>query len=542
MTNAVSPLQQGLIVAPLQGTAPISKQRTLDDDDLDVWLKDCHKQKCLVTIVYAKHRCAFYDDSRPSELWPADPGPHSVKSLRLIAQAGRLRRVEVAEGALQGNATPDPGWSVSALGTDKDDLKRWFKARSALFDTGRGKPLPPAGGRRVWHDAAGRCMFRGCGVDLGRTSLTTELAAAGYLAHIVASDEDGPRGCPTDSHRLSADPENVMLMCDQHHRLIDRIDPDGYSVPVLRDMRREHAEIVRRSLDGLAFPRSKAIAVLGNVAGAWSQASEREIRQAMLDRDLACLPSVRYPIRRTQRDDRDQPDFWRHLLHEHARELDAFMRELGTPQEQDDHFDVLSVFPLHAVPVLLLAGRIVGEARRVEVFQYHRHRGTWRWEEGATPQPRGAFYLEGAGAGRASEVLLTLELTATADDQALPLELDAAVKSGAIPWVRIRAAHPNPSCIGHPDDLEQFNEIARQAIAAVQDGMRASKVHFIGLSPASTLFRFGQMLQAGHHCPYVVYDRPNHTTRFLSAMTIDGQQATDALAPGSGHPVRIQLR
>ena len=159
-----------------------------------------------------------------------------------------------------------------------------------------------------------------------------------------------------------------------------------------------------------------------------------------------------------------------------------------------------------------------------------------------TPQVRGAFYLEGDGAGRASEVLLTLELTATADDQALPLEVDAAVKSGAIPWVRIRAVNPNPSCIGHPDDLEQFSEIARQAIATVQDRMRASKVHLIGLSPASTLFRFGQMLQAGHHCPYVVYDRPNHTTRFLPAMTIDGQQATDALAPGSGHPVRIQLR
>ena len=60
------------------------------------------------------------------------------------------------------------------------------------------------------------------GQDLGSTPLTTKNARIAYLAHIVASDPDGPRGNES-SHALSDSPENIMLMCDGHHRLIDRI-------------------------------------------------------------------------------------------------------------------------------------------------------------------------------------------------------------------------------------------------------------------------------------------------------------------------------
>lgn len=41
------------------------------------------------------------------------------------------------------------------------------------------------------------------------------------------------------------------------------------------------------------------------------------------------------------------------------------------------------------------------------------------------------------------------------------------------------------------------------------------KVHLIAVSPASTVFRFGQMLQAGHHPEYLVYDREQAGTTTL---------------------------
>ncbi|PCO29926.1 hypothetical protein CP993_25790, partial [Escherichia coli] len=62
-----------------------------------------------------------------------------------------------------GTMLPDDacsGWSQAAISADEADIKHWLKARAAMFDIGRGKPLSAPGSRRVWHDAAGRCMFR----------------------------------------------------------------------------------------------------------------------------------------------------------------------------------------------------------------------------------------------------------------------------------------------------------------------------------------------------------------------------------------------
>ena len=50
---------------------------------------------------------------------------------------------------------------------------------------------------------------------------------AAYIAHIIASNPDGPRGDEIRSHQLSDKIENMMIMCDKHHRLIDREDVLG---------------------------------------------------------------------------------------------------------------------------------------------------------------------------------------------------------------------------------------------------------------------------------------------------------------------------
>lgn len=50
--------------------------------------------------------------------------------------------------------------------------------------------------------------------------------------------------------------------------------------------------------------------------------------------------------------------------------------------------------------------------------------------------------------------------------------------------------------------------------------MRVQKIHLIAISPASTVFRFGQMLQAGHHPECIVYDRPGREFKFIPALSI----------------------
>lgn len=108
----------------------------------------------------------------------------------------------------------------------------------------------------------------------------------------------------------------------------------------------------------------------------------------------------------------------------------------------------------------------------------------------------------------------------------MPPALQARIAAGDVTWLRITTPSPHPSIIAHPDDLDQFMQVARRTIHHVQDIMRARRVHLIAISPASTVFRFGQMLQAGHHPEYIIYDRASREYPFAPALSITGHEVT----------------
>jgi hypothetical protein len=514
---------------------------TLKDEDLNQWLQIRYSNKHSVVLVYAGHRCKVFDEAIvDASLLAADPDKESLKTLKKLAKTCLLKRVELPANELRQAVTVNQTWIM--LDATPDDVAEWMKKRDAFFGQGRGKAISESTSFLVWHAAASRCMYRGCSEDLGITALTTKKATRAYLAHIIASDPNGPRGETASSHNLSDDHENIMLMCDGHHRLIDRIDEDGHSVELLRDMRREHVRMVRKMLDGLAFPRAQAITLLADIANIPTIISENNIRNSMLARQLGPLPDVFHAIRRTQRDDRLRLSSWENILHEHELAIRDFVVQFGSGSSRCLTSDAMAVFPLHLIPILVLAGRIVGEARPVEVFQYDRHRKSWQWDLAAIPQPANAFQVNDPSDTHADEVLLSIELTASVDERALPEAIASQVQNGSIPWVRVTATQPDPGCISHPDDLVQFTTVARKAIKIIQDGIRPSRVHLLGVSPASTLFRFGQLLQAGHHPAYNVYDRPDRDTQFKPGLSIEGQQVICAAPSDNNHTKTIQLR
>ena len=102
--------------------------------------------------------------------------------------------------------------------------------------------IPEKTRTRLWVLAGGRCQYEGCNKPLWQDELTMAQMNTAYIAHIIAAEPNGPRGDKELSPKLATDISNLMLMCDEHHRLIDREDVEGHPVERLHEMKRKHEE------------------------------------------------------------------------------------------------------------------------------------------------------------------------------------------------------------------------------------------------------------------------------------------------------------
>ncbi len=88
--------------------------------------------------------------------------------------------------------------------------------------------------------SGGICAFPNCGKSLIRKG--TDLddpVVIGEIAHIVAYEPGGPRGDSSFPEEELNKNTNLILLCGDHHKLIDS-QLNTYSIPVFREMKRAH--------------------------------------------------------------------------------------------------------------------------------------------------------------------------------------------------------------------------------------------------------------------------------------------------------------
>lgn len=98
----------------------------------------------------------------------------------------------------------------------------------------------------LWGRAAGRCEI--CNKLLYCDSKYGDVANFAELAHIHAVGASGPRHCDELTQDEINQINNLMLLCEEHHHLIDT-KPEDYSGAFLRTKKEEHERRVRRVTD-----------------------------------------------------------------------------------------------------------------------------------------------------------------------------------------------------------------------------------------------------------------------------------------------------
>lgn len=102
--------------------------------------------------------------------------------------------------------------------------------------------------RVLFQRSGNRCAFPDCWrLLIAEGTALDSPVVIGEVAHIIAERPDGPRGASPLSSEQRNKYDNLILLCHQHHQLIDD-QPNTYTVARLRAMRRTHEQRVEKAL------------------------------------------------------------------------------------------------------------------------------------------------------------------------------------------------------------------------------------------------------------------------------------------------------
>lgn len=362
---------------------------------------------------------------------------------------------------------------------------------------------------RLWGKAAGRCEYRGCRVPLWLDTLTQAEFNTAYIAHVYADSPGGPRYVRDTSEKLAADISNLMLMCDAHHRLIDKGDVPGHPPECLFAMKREHEDRVGL-LGGLGPEIQGDVLLYGaNVGEHGAAITMEQAAEAMVP---ARYPKDRHGLalglKHSQITNRDA-GFWDQ---ERAQLNAGFQRKVRPVL--DDGSVHLSVFGLAPQPLLIQLGSLICDIRNVDVYQLHREpRQTWRWDD--TPaDPLDLQVKPPTGGGGRVAVVFEISYKIDHDRVRTVLGTDASIWS-------VTPAKTGNDILRTREQLQQFRTTCRQLFADINLKHPSLKqIEVFPVMPVATAIELGRVHMPKADPPLFLWDEQRDTGGFMPTFVI----------------------
>jgi hypothetical protein len=344
---------------------------------------------------------------------------------------------------------------------------------------------------KLWSLSGGRCQFRGCNKPLYEEGLTLTSGNFADMAHIIGASNDGPRG-GDNSSKLAKDIENLMLLCKEHHRLVDHEGREAHTKAVLRSMKEEHEVRVETLLEIHGDDhKTTAATCLVNIGDRRVGIDKAEIANAI---------SPRYPVDRKgivyTKDNFDldaSPDTWELAAKEIARNVEKGL-EGGFMENGAKH---LSLFGIGPMPLLMYWGKCIGSTVSGRVHQKFRGKAaprSWVWDSPDTGRSSLIFKLETLiPHSTGKPVLLVLALS---DHIAEDKYKNLLENNPGCAVYQITVPSPTSEDLLRTDaDLESFRKTYREALNLIQkDCGNGCIVYLLPAVPASVAIECGRAL------------------------------------------------
>ena len=361
----------------------------------------------------------------------------------------------------------------------------------------------------LWGKAAGRCQYEGCNEQLNYDPLTKVEFNTSYIAHIYADSKGGPRYDPVLSVQLKSDISNLMLLCDKHHRLIDKQQIDKHPAERLVKMKQEHELRIALLTDIIPNKQSHIVLFGANIGNHQVPLNYREASNAIVPhRYPSKLNAIELGLKNSTAEDHN-PSYWG-VYDDQLKE--AFHRNI-TPLKGNHEVQHFSVFALAPMPLLIRLGTLFSDIYDVDVFQRHREPCTWTWQ----PKEKEIdFRLKEPLEFNNTPILkLSLSANITNDRIVETIEQQCSI------W-EVTIETPHNDFLKTTEILADFRKIIRYSLDVIKSKHgQNTTLHVFPAIPISAAVEFGRVWMPKADMPMIIYDQSRVHNKFISTLNFN---------------------
>lgn len=366
--------------------------------------------------------------------------------------------------------------------------------------------IPDAERLKLWVRSGGRCAL--CNTFLLEDEFTAQVYNFGEMAHNVGRVESdrSPRGLdplPIEDRNKA---DNLLLLCEKHHKLIDDgVKRAEYAVEYLRKIKNGHEDRIHYLTGMKPDQQTTVLRVVGDIRSGIVELSREHVRKTVLADDRYPYYALAFQGQDFEIDLRGLPAegtplYWQ-AGYERIREALQHRLHEGVQRGEVRH---LSVFAIARIPLLISLGHMLDD--KIPLALYGKHRDGeegWRWDSAA---PVHTFeYVELQAGTDSTKVAVVINLSGTIQLNELP---DHIGQDFYIFEIRPQGVVPNRSILQARDSLANFSACYHLLLSHLERGHKAAReIHLFPAIPVTAAVACGRGLMRDAHPAVIVYDR-----------------------------------
>lgn len=361
----------------------------------------------------------------------------------------------------------------------------------------------------LWAISAGRCHI--CNELVYIDALTKKRGNFSQVAHIIGNRLDLESRPKEELPQADCNNiENLMLLCPEHHHLIDYEKPGEFPKERLYKIKAAHEKRIR-DLTGINPNRVSVVIKYGaNIDTHDAVISTTDAHEALSKAGWypAKTEPIKLGIKNSLIQDND-PDYWRFQVKELEDQYAMFVKS----EIRDDKFSHFSIFALAPIPLLIKLGTLLSDIPQVEIYQLQREPQTWEWIE----ETQGTEYIVSKPDTSHKTVALVLSLS----DRINHVRVYRCLGSEGVSVWEVSIENPDKDFLKSRDQLRLFREEIRRILGGIlyQHGDDAV-IHIFPAMPISAAIELGRVRQPKADLPFIIYDQNRELGGFIETIKI----------------------